>query len=451
MSVDNTGPRAGFSQSPSTSFSHEAGKSFGRKTTPHNVNKSYIKDASSRVNSTRRPLRNYAVAAFSDTHTQSALSMRPRAASDPRPIKQSVFTGMHKNWQSTSSLPGVTVEPLDLKNNLFLKAEGKELNSPPSFTIGNLGATNIFKRVALATRSIIRLKKQVQREPELDKQVLIGMENVASYKNQGIPRRYLEQSQRVANQEETIIAYRPVESIYRTLIEEGYASKGLNIKGKSSNWGPMAGFVPKDQFFSKLSGDPVKVTKYNQLNLAAIKQGHAVSEQLCISTKRLEELTSLGQLSDRQIIEPFGEYVAGLSFTSLSPNGSTEHFEAFQRQDDQWEIFSGAGSERKPLEVLPVIADFDLLFVHAKYESVDLGQQDRVQGFDKELGFISNRKKDVITALNDAFARGEDRNMVHHGADTHNPVSEMSINLPTTVFIPESMQSKMGIYKPKLI
>lgn len=36
--------------------------------------------------------------------------------------------------------------------------------------------------------------------------------------------------------------------------------------------------------------------------------------------------------------------------------------------------------------------------------------------------------------------------MVHHGADTENPVTEMDENLPATVFIPRSMLDKMGIY-----
>ncbi|MGB0360824.1 MAG: hypothetical protein ACPGEF_05405 [Endozoicomonas sp.] len=87
-----------------------------------------------------------------------------------------------------------------------------------------------------------------------------------------------------------------------------------------------------------------------------------------------------------------------------------------------------------------------LLFILSHYESIDLGQQDRVKDFDQELGFFSNRKKEVIDAMSNEFNRGEGKNMVHHGADTHNPFTDMSINLPTTVVIPESIKNSMGIY-----
>jgi hypothetical protein len=44
---------------------------------------------------------------------------------------------------------------------------------------------------------------------------------------------------------------RPTEYDSTVLIQQGYATKSVDIKTKSSNWGPMAGFVPCDPALSK--------------------------------------------------------------------------------------------------------------------------------------------------------------------------------------------------------
>ena len=52
---------------------------------------------------------------------------------------------------------------------------------------------------------------------------------------------------------------RPTEYDSTKLIKQGYATKSMSVHDKSSNWGPMAGFVPCDQFFSKkYIGEPNK-------------------------------------------------------------------------------------------------------------------------------------------------------------------------------------------------
>ncbi|WP_339387595.1 anthrax toxin-like adenylyl cyclase domain-containing protein [Vibrio caribbeanicus] len=56
-----------------------------------------------------------------------------------------------------------------------------------------------------------------------------------------------------ARRNECIIMVRPVNKLSTSLIAEGYATKDLHVKGKSSNWGPQAGFICCDQKFSKLA------------------------------------------------------------------------------------------------------------------------------------------------------------------------------------------------------
>lgn len=335
---------------------------------------------------------------------------------------------------------------IDLKNNFFLKEDGKTLKSQKETK--TTGRRPSLGDVVNQFRSMTKVHKALTGKSSLSDNVLIGFDKVANYNNQGIPSSYLQKMQEVADEQGVLIAVRPVEKICRTLIEEGYGSKGLHIKGKSSNWGPMAGFIPVNQHFSKLSGNPEKVATYNQKNHDAIHvKKNAPQEQLHISSRRIEELEGMGILTNAHNTEPTTGYHDAVRFEAAPKNGPLETFEAHLRPDGQWDVFSGSGNSREKLMVIPLTADFDLLFVHSHYEDVDLGQQDKKQPFHPTLGIVSEKTTSVIDALNTKFDRGgPDRNMVHHGADTENPVTEMEANFPASVVIPQKMLSKLGLY-----
>ncbi|MRI33420.1 hypothetical protein EOPP23_10525 [Endozoicomonas sp. OPT23] len=342
---------------------------------------------------------------------------------------------------------GVNQSPIDLDNNPFLKTEGKQLKrsksqETPSRRRRSFG--DVAKQVAQSKTISKAFGSQ-----GLDKHVLIGMENVANYKNQGIPRSYLEGFQRVAEKENTIVAVRPVERICRTLIEEGYESKGLGIKGKSSNWGPMAGFIPVDQSLSKLTdSSPEKIAASNAKNHEALYVTHsATQEQLHISTRRIDELKELGLLENSKSITPADNYQKAEQFQSSSKGGVTKTFEAHQCSDGRWDIFAGTGDAREKLMVIPKTADFDLLFCFSPKESLDLATTDKKRAFDSKLGVLSDRTRTVIDSLNTEFNRGEGKDMVHHGADTENPVTDMDANFPCTVFFPTDISRSLGIYQ----
>lgn len=87
-----------------------------------------------------------------------------------------------------------------------------------------------------------------------------------------------------------IIGVRPIDARSTTLIQSReYSSKGLLIKGKSSDWGPMAGFIPVDQSLAKLSARN-NVAKYNLANQEALDKGYAISVPLTLSPERVREL-----------------------------------------------------------------------------------------------------------------------------------------------------------------
>jgi hypothetical protein len=73
----------------------------------------------------------------------------------------------------------------------------------------------------------------------------------------GIVEEHAKAIERVARRRNTFIFIRPTEYDSTRLIKAGYATKSTDVHHKSSNWGPMAGFVPCDPAFSKkLEGQP---------------------------------------------------------------------------------------------------------------------------------------------------------------------------------------------------
>lgn len=113
----------------------------------------------------------------------------------------------------------------------------------------------------------------------------------------------------VASANDCVIAIRSVNKLSTELIAEGYTTKGLNVKGKTSDWGPQAGFICCDQKFSKIyrkyqeeAARPLagfgelyrkrqeEIAKFNDKVNESIIHGHAKPVPLLITRARLEFL-----------------------------------------------------------------------------------------------------------------------------------------------------------------
>lgn len=68
----------------------------------------------------------------------------------------------------------------------------------------------------------------------------------------GMVKSHAQQYLHLSEQKDVVIIARPVNLDSTLLIEKGAATKGMDIKGKSSNWGPQKGYIPVMQRFSKL-------------------------------------------------------------------------------------------------------------------------------------------------------------------------------------------------------
>lgn len=280
----------------------------------------------------------------------------------------------------------------------------------------------------------------------------------------GVPVEHALRMQAVARQTNTVFGIRPVERIVTTLIEEGFPTKGFSVKGKSSNWGPQAGFICVDQHLSKRENrDTAEIRKLNLAVAKGMDGGAYTQTDLRISQQRLAEL-----------VRNFGLVADGVGpvrlLTAQGPSGKRYEFEARQQPDGLYRISRLGRSEAvqvlaSPACGLAMTADYDLFLVAPSIEAhgnggldarrntavryTPLGAKDPLSedGFygreDMARGNITPRTRQLVDALNDCLGRGEHREMFHHSDDAGNPGSHMGDNFPATFYLPRAMEHRL--------
>src|ERR1700679_2066900 len=71
-------------------------------------------------------------------------------------------------------------------------------------------------------------------------------------------------------------------------LEKNYPTKNFHVKGKSSDWGPMAGFVPYLGKYSKVGGNAEKEKIGTAYNDDGLKHKYAQKTQLCLTLAELQ-------------------------------------------------------------------------------------------------------------------------------------------------------------------
>lgn len=118
--------------------------------------------------------------------------------------------------------------------------------------------------------------------------------------DEGFPSGYAQAFQNVANQQKCVISTRTPGKSCAGLLGEGYDAKGFHIKGKSCNWGPMAGFICLDPLLNKngLGGAEGNLKNHHHSLMDAYEGNRAASvTQAIISDHRLNWLVTKGYLS----------------------------------------------------------------------------------------------------------------------------------------------------------
>ena len=108
----------------------------------------------------------------------------------------------------------------------------------------------------------------------------------------GMTRGDITASVNVARDLDEIIIFRSSGPWCKRWIDWGNPTKNFHVKGKSSDWGPQAGFVPYDGTYSKVGHDQAKAQKGTRANQKGINDG--------FTTARVLELT-LDQLTRQQL------------------------------------------------------------------------------------------------------------------------------------------------------
>ncbi|MBW3496817.1 CyaA/EF/ExoY family adenylyl cyclase toxin [Bacillus sp. FDAARGOS_1420] len=113
----------------------------------------------------------------------------------------------------------------------------------------------------------------------------------------GLVPSHVENFKTIAKNTHTYIFFRPVNTLSTSLIKQGASTKGLNVHGKSSNWGPMAGYIPVDQDLSKKYGNKKAVEKGNKDNEDSFAANNGLNGKdhitkiiLTLNQERIEEL-----------------------------------------------------------------------------------------------------------------------------------------------------------------
>ncbi|MBY0443741.1 MAG: CyaA/EF/ExoY family adenylyl cyclase toxin [Burkholderiales bacterium] len=286
----------------------------------------------------------------------------------------------------------------------------------------------------------------------------------------GLVPRHCPGLQTVATESGCIIAFRPVEPVSTQLVDANYPTKNFHIKGKSSTWGPMAGFIAVNQSLSKLEGGN-KIEPSNQKVQECLKAGDAVAGPLEISDERLMYLINAGVLQKQ-----------GAMLYAIAPSGKEYNFGVSANdKGDKWAITLDGEPVMvlcDPESKLPLTADYDLMLIApplAEYGSKDIppisdvshsvfvaransykkslslnsslelqGLRDSPAVFyakeDKDLGNINQRTRELIPVLNKAMGCLPGRDVVHHNMDATSPAADPSSNYPVTLFLPHKLE-----------
>lgn len=325
----------------------------------------------------------------------------------------------------------------------------------------------------------------LQNKPIRSRSFILNQAITAVQGSSGIGPIHLKKLHEIACREDCIILFRPVDPHNKPLIDDNYPTKGLEIKGKSSNWGPQYGFICLDQHLSKLQSQPEKALEAStkaQASCAEINGPQAIP--LRLTHQRLLYLHRAGLLH----MMPADE---GFILDTHAPDGSHQRFSAVAASENEGYLIQQGGVSIQvlaPRLVItdsyhvqkPYVADFDLLALMPNMKTFS-GQDQRkdvLMGAKGSLNFsqseqdllassqslrashhsermssrsmlinrVTEREQRIADAINQELRPNfnstklsgyEDAwKLVHHGSDEGNAVTEPEANLPATVICP---------------
>lgn len=244
----------------------------------------------------------------------------------------------------------------------------------------------------------------------------VGIETKVFRGKTGMLPKHIEQFSFVARKEKRYILVRNVEPHCTKWLDKGYATKPMNIKGKSAVDPPIAGLVPVDQRYNKLKGDP---SETHRIEVLGEKNKKALGEPY------REYKDPPGKWIDKDPVDP----AIAKAVTVPGPDGKPLKYTDGPRKGEDILVM---GSPDPPNN--PVTGDYDLLAIGSP-KNVDVGPKN---DFDEVTGVHTTEEKRVIDRLQDVTEADGSERVVHHGPETNNPNAEkLDANLPVTAFGPD--------------
>lgn len=304
---------------------------------------------------------------------------------------------------------------------------------------------------------------------------------------------------RISDKNNVFILSRPVNSSSTQLLancnpslnrmKSCAAAKGMNVKGKSSSWGPQVGYIPADQRYSKLwrtVKDPAKraqqILKYNgEVKKSTSKQHpelpdrkYAVERPLNVTsehgdtagicsvvtdpaTKDAEQGVFLycsekiyrwqnGKKNGADVFNPKAALVPLSEINEARKQELLAH-PMMVLADDTSTLDLGQNARGDPIRPY-LTADYDLLAIGFPFEAAQCKSDGtcrpdptpgvRQAEFDKLRGFISPRQKKLVEEMNQAVAmraKYAGGLVTHHGPENQYPASPY-VDYPVLVFDP---------------
>ncbi len=228
---------------------------------------------------------------------------------------------------------------------------------------------------------------------------------------------HLDAVAKTAQKRDEVYLFRPVNENAVGRLQEGSATKGLNIKGKSADSGPHKGLIPVDQEFSKLKADdPSRIPEYNEKVQSSLNGDPPAAKAVPYTVEgKPVKVYKNGS--------PPPDYIY-----AIERNGVLYDAENPQVPIDRGKVDSSAPP--KDLTVLadpetgkPMTADYDLLAIGTK------GPKQEPQPYDPVKGVMTPAEEDAVRALQKATEKPTEGNpdparVIHHGPETRNPHPE---------------------------
>jgi pimeloyl-ACP methyl ester carboxylesterase len=297
---------------------------------------------------------------------------------------------------------------------------------------------------------------------------------------------------KVADESDVILIYRPVNRDCTSLIAAHNATKGMKVKGKSADWGPQMGYIPRSQRFSKLW---TQFANNPELRAKKIADFNKITEEV-LAEERYPDDPENPELKGRPFAVPRGLEVdiAGTTYVVLEdPEQSDAGLAIFLKAANSptyfdWKNGAAKGDDAtghfdrtiapialdpqpnaatvarmKPLEVLAdglttitpppfLTADYDLLAIAERDSSDFHGTPKEVAQLKKGKpdplrGYISRQQWQLVRSINEAVreqAGYRGGNVTHHGPENQYPASPY-VDYPLLVFDPGTAKSGDGM------